>query len=60
VSEDSYDNTIYGNIMKEIQNPSDALLIEEGAAEQNDLNSNKLTDTDGQEIDLDRQGIENN
>jgi poly(beta-D-mannuronate) C5 epimerase len=60
VSEDSYDNTIYGNIMKEIQNPSDALLIEEGAAEQNELNSNKLMDTDGQEIDLDRQGIENN
>jgi poly(beta-D-mannuronate) C5 epimerase len=60
VSEDSYDNTIYGNIMRKIQNPSDALLIEEGAAEQNDLNSNKLTDTDGQEIDLDRQGIENN
>jgi mannuronan 5-epimerase len=60
VSEDSYDNIIYSNIMREIQNPSDALLIEDGASEQNKLNSNKLMDTDGQEIDLDKQGIENN
>jgi mannuronan 5-epimerase len=59
ISEDSYDNTIYGNIMREIQNPSYALLTEEGAAEQNKLNSNKLMDTDGQEIDLDKQRIEN-
>ena len=59
VSEDSYDNIIYGNIMREIQNPSDALLIEEGAAEQNKLYSNKLMDTYGQEIDLDEQRIEN-
>jgi poly(beta-D-mannuronate) C5 epimerase len=60
VSEDSYDNIIYGNIMREIQNPSYALIIEEGAAEQNKLNSNKLMDTYGQEIDLYKQGIENN
>lgn len=60
VSEDSYDNIIYGNIMREIQNPSYALIIEEGAAEQNKLNSNKLMDTYGQEIDLYKQGNENN
>jgi parallel beta-helix repeat protein len=60
VSEDSYDNLIYGNVMREIQNPSYALIIEEGAAEQNKLNSNKLMDTYGQEIDLYKQGIENN
>jgi mannuronan 5-epimerase len=59
VSEDSYDNIIYGNLMKEIQNPSNALLIEEDAVEQNNLYSNKLMNTDGQEIDLDKQGIEN-
>jgi parallel beta-helix repeat protein len=59
VSEDSYENIIHGNIMREIQNPSYALFIEEGAAEQNNFYSNKLVNTDGQEIDLDKQGIEN-
>jgi hypothetical protein len=43
--------------MREIQNPSYALFTEEGAAEQNKLNSNKLVDTYGQEIGLDEQRI---
>ena len=59
VTGDSYDNIIYGNIMRGIQNPADALFIEEGAAEQNNFYSNKLVNTEGQEIDLDEQRIEN-
>jgi parallel beta-helix repeat protein len=59
VDEDSYDNIIYGNIMREIQNPSYVLFIEEEATEQNNFYSNKLVNTDGQEIDLYKQGIEN-
>jgi mannuronan 5-epimerase len=59
VNEDSYDNIIYGNIMRGIQNPADALFIEEGAAERNNLYSNKLVNTDGQEIGLDEQRIKN-
>jgi parallel beta-helix repeat protein len=59
VDEDSYDNIISGNIMREIQNPSYVLFIEKEATEQNKLISNKLIDTYGREIDLDKQGIEN-
>jgi mannuronan 5-epimerase len=59
VDEDSYDNIIYGNIMREIQNPSYVLFIEEEATEQNKLISNKLIDTYGREIDLYKQIIEN-
>lgn len=37
---------------------ADPFFIEEGAAEQNSLYSNKLVNTYGQEIDLDEQSIE--
>jgi hypothetical protein len=42
-----------------IPNISDAFFIEEGAAEQNNLYSNKLVDTYGQGTDLNKQEIEN-
>jgi parallel beta-helix repeat protein len=58
VDKDSYDNIIYGNIMREIQNLSDALFIEDEAAEQTNLYHNKLVNTDGHEIDLNNQAIE--
>jgi parallel beta-helix repeat protein len=55
----SYENIIYDNIIMNIPNISDAFFIEEGAAEQNNLYSNKLVDTYGQGIDLNKQEIEN-
>jgi poly(beta-D-mannuronate) C5 epimerase len=54
----SYENIIYDNIIMNIPDISDAFFIEEGAAEQNNLYSNKLVNTNGQEIDLDEQRIE--
>jgi parallel beta-helix repeat protein len=54
----SYENIIYDNIIMNIPDMSDAFFIEEGAAEQNNLYSNKLVNTNGQEIDLDEQRIE--
>src|SRR5215217_5935521 len=45
----SYENIIYDNIIMNIPDPSDAFFVE-GAAEQNNLYSNKLGNTDGQEI----------
>jgi hypothetical protein len=41
-----------------IPDASDAFFIEEGAAEQNNLYSNKLVNTYEQEIDLDEERIE--
>jgi parallel beta-helix repeat protein len=54
----SYGNIIYDNIIMNIPDTFDAFFIEEGAAEQNNLYSNKLVNTYGQEIDLDEQRIE--
>jgi mannuronan 5-epimerase len=53
VDAQSNDNTIYDNIMKNIPNESDALLLEEGALEQNTLYSNILIDSGGNKISLD-------
>ena len=55
----SYENIICDNIIMNIPNISDAFFIEEGAAEQNNLYSNKLVNTYGQEIDPNKQEIEN-
>ena len=52
VDEDSYDNTIYDNLMIDIPNQDDALFIENGAASQNTFYSNILLDSDGNRIDL--------
>jgi hypothetical protein len=49
----SYDNTIYNNIIRDIPSQSDALYLEEGSAEQNTLYSNVLIDSNGNKIDLD-------
>lgn len=46
---------MHHNIILDILNPSDALFVEEGAAKQNNLYSNKLIDINGQEISLDKQ-----
>ena len=53
VDSESNDNKIYNNILKDIPNKPNALFLEEGAAEQNSLYSNKLVDSHGREIDLD-------
>jgi parallel beta-helix repeat protein len=52
IDEDSYDNTIYENLMINIPNQDDALFIENGAASQNTFYSNILLDSDGNRIDL--------
>src|SRR5215203_4885957 len=49
----SFDNTIYNNLIRCMPSQSDALFLEEGAAEQNTLHSNFLIDSDGNKIDLD-------
>src|SRR5215204_3920526 len=54
LDKESTENVIYANILLNIPDPSDALYIEEGAAEQNDLYSNKLMNIYGEEIDLDK------
>jgi mannuronan 5-epimerase len=51
VDEDSYNNIIHDNTMIDIPNPSDALFVEDGAAEQNRFYSNVLFDADGNRID---------
>jgi mannuronan 5-epimerase len=48
----SNENIIHDNIIRNIPNPSDALSIENGAAEQNTFYSNVLFDMDGNRIDL--------
>jgi parallel beta-helix repeat protein len=53
VDSQSNDNTIYNNIMGNIPDQSDALFLEEGAAEQNTLYSNILIGSDGNNINLD-------
>ena len=54
LDKESTENVIYANILLNIPDPSDALYIEEGAAEQNDLYSNKLMNIYGEETDLDK------
>jgi mannuronan 5-epimerase len=53
VDPESNDNKIYNNILEDIPNKPNALFLEEGAAGQNSLYSNKLVDSHGREIDLD-------
>jgi mannuronan 5-epimerase len=55
VNEESYENIIHDNIIANIPDPSAALSIEEGAAEQNTLYSNTLVNSNGQRINLDQQ-----
>lgn len=55
VDKESYENIIHDNIIRNIPNPSDALSVEEGAAEQNTLYSNALVNSNGQRINLDQQ-----
>jgi mannuronan 5-epimerase len=50
VDEDSYNNMIHDNTMIGIPNPSDALSVENGAAEQNTFYSNLLFDEDGNRL----------
>jgi poly(beta-D-mannuronate) C5 epimerase len=52
VSEDSYDNIIHDNTMIGIPNPSDALSVENEAAEQNTVYSNVSLDAEGNRLDL--------
>jgi mannuronan 5-epimerase len=52
VSEDSYDNIIHDNTMIGIPNPSDALSVENEAAEQNTFYSNVSLDAEGNRLDL--------
>jgi parallel beta-helix repeat protein len=52
VDEDSYNNVIHDNTIIDMPDPSVALSIENGAAEQNSLYSNILFDVDGNRVDL--------
>src|ERR671910_3387467 len=52
VDEDSYNNVIHDNTIIDIPDPSVALSIENGAAEQNTFYSNILFDADGNRVDL--------
>src|SRR5215204_3250823 len=58
VDEDSYDNIIHDNTMIDILDPSDALSVENGAAEQNRFYSNVLFDMDGNRVDLGEESIQ--
>jgi mannuronan 5-epimerase len=58
VDQDSYDNTIYDNVMIDIPDPTDALSIENGAAGQNIFRSNILFDADGNRIDLSEENMQ--
>ena len=58
VNEDSYDNIIHDNTMIDIPVPSDALLIENGAAEENTFYSNVLFDMDGNRIELGEESMQ--
>jgi parallel beta-helix repeat protein len=55
VDKESYENKIHDNIIRNIPNPSDALSVEEKAAEQNTIYSNVLIDDIGQRISLDNR-----
>jgi parallel beta-helix repeat protein len=55
VDNESYENIIHNNIIKNIPNPSDALSVEEEEAEQNTLYSNTLVNPGVQRINLDDQ-----
>lgn len=52
VDEDSSNNVIHDNIVINIPDQSDALSVENGAAEQNTFYSNVLFDVDGNRVDL--------
>jgi mannuronan 5-epimerase len=58
VDEDSYNNIIHDNTMIDIPNQSNALFVENGAAEQNTFYSNVLFDTDGKRVDLGEESIQ--
>jgi mannuronan 5-epimerase len=58
VSEDSSNNMIRDNTVIDIQSPSDALLLENGAAAQNTFYSNVLLDSDGNRIELDEERMQ--
>jgi mannuronan 5-epimerase len=58
VNQDSYNNIIHDNTVIDIQSPSDALLLENGAATQNTFYSNVLLDSDGNRIDLDEEWMQ--
>ena len=53
IDEDSFDNAVYNNTIINIPEPSEALYLREGAAQQNTLYSNILINESGQEISLD-------
>lgn len=55
VDKASYENMIHDNIIINIPKPSDALYLEDGAANQNTLHSNILIDGNGKEINLEEQ-----
>jgi parallel beta-helix repeat protein len=55
---DSFENIIYNNTIVNMEEPEDALSIDDGAEDQNTLYSNVLINESGQEISLDN--INNN
>ena len=55
---DSFENIIYNNTIVNIEDPEDALSIDDGAEDQNTLYSNVLINESGQEFSLDN--INNN
>lgn len=55
---DSFENIIYNNTIANMEDPEDALGIDDGAEDQNTLYSNVLINESGQEISLDN--INNN
>jgi mannuronan 5-epimerase len=58
VNQESYNNKIHDNTVIDIQSPSDALLLENGAAAQNTFYSNVLLDSDGKRIELDEERMQ--
>ena len=42
LDKESYDNVIRGNVIRNIPDPTDALHIEEGAADKNTVHTNKI------------------
>ncbi|MGC1134082.1 MAG: right-handed parallel beta-helix repeat-containing protein [Nitrososphaeraceae archaeon] len=53
IDEDSFENLVYNNTIINIPDPSEALHLRDGAAEQNTLHSNTLIGINGQRISLD-------
>jgi len=51
---DSFENIIYNNTIVNIEDPEDALGIEDGTEGQNTLSSNVLTDSRNESLDLDQ------